>query len=351
MRIRASAVAVLLLCALLLSACAGKQSASSSYTLSVWYAEDSEPLLPVFETLVQDYNAQRAKGSLPVSLRAFADEAALQRALESGAQPDLLLCSHALAFRLFARGALRELPLNAPAYPAWLSARSEAVGHGFYPFGFSLPLLCSRSPAPTQLNELLSYAAEQGRETGLPCLGVGRLAPLFYQALLAAGTEFRADPAQDGFSESYVNFYNAVAEAVFSHGLSLDAEQAFPSLLLDSPALRGRDLSGFQILPLSEGALLAEGRGLAVTSREPRSQRDLPRFVSWLLSPERLTDSALAAGLIPALETDRSSADPLDAALLSLTGRTLHLPDGDSSYYVNLFTFETSTRAALALLP
>ena len=87
-----------------------------------------------------------------------------------------------------------------------------------------------------------------------------------------------------------------------------------------------------------------------MTSREPRSQRDLPRFLRWLLAPERLTAAAQTAGLVPAVPGGASDADPLSATLSGLCGRELHLPDGDSLYYVNRSAFEAAFRAALELL-
>lgn len=349
MSLRKRCCALLLLLAALLCACSSVPSAQA-YSLTVWYASDGDPLAPCLERLAETYNAAREKGSLPVTLRGFADEDALVRALENGAVPDLLLCSHALAFTLYERGLLRDPGVAVEGYPVWLTERSGSVGRGYYPLGFDLPLLCAPEGTDTTLPALLDEASAFGRATGRPSCGVDAFAPLFYQTLLDAGVEFTADPDRDLFEISYVNLYNALTAAVFDRGLTADTEQQLPCRLERASALRGRDLTGCALHPLSTGALLAEGRGLAVTSREPRSQRDLPRFLRWLLTPERLSAAALEAGLVPAVPHGAKGSDPLETALIELCGRELHLPDGESQYYVNHSAFESAFRAALELL-
>ena len=150
-------VVPLLLLAALLGAC-GTQQEAAAYTLSLWYAEDA-PFAAAVQELAEDYNRSRERGSLAVSLRAFPDESALTRAVENGALPDLLLCSHSLAFRLQEQEALKEFSVSAPAYPAWLLERSGCVGHGYYPVGSSLPLLCCRGDMPLSWDELCEQAA------------------------------------------------------------------------------------------------------------------------------------------------------------------------------------------------
>lgn len=349
MSLRKRCCALLLLLLALLCACSSGKSAES-YSLTVWYASDGDPLAPCLEQLAETYNAAREKGSLPVTLRGFADEDALARALNNGAMPDLLLCSHALAFTLYEHGLLLSPGVTVEGYPAWLTERSGCVGRGFYPLGFDLPLLCTPEGTDLTLPALLDESSALGRAAGRPYIGVDAFAPLFYQTLLDAGIEFTADPDRDQFDECYVNLYNALTAAVFDRGLTMDTEQDLPCRLERASALRGRDLTGCALHPLSTGALLAEGRGLAVTSREPRSQRDLPRFLRWLLTPERLSAAAQTSGLIPAVPVVADGSDPLAAALTALSGRELHLPDGESQYYANRSAFEAAFRSALELL-
>lgn len=339
--------ALILLLALLLSACAAQTG--ESYSLTLWYVE-GEPLAPALIRLAEDYNRSRGRDSLAVTTRAWTDEEQLLNALQTGARPALILCSHALAFSLYDRELLVDPALAFPAYPAWLRERSDCVGRGFYPIGFELPLLCVQDGFPARIDALLERAAAYGRETGEPCLAADRFAPLFYQVLLDAGTEFGAYAPRDAFSPDYVNFYNALTGAVFDRGLSADTAAETPCRIESSTALRARDLSGCSVFPLSDGPLLAEGCGLAVTVRDSRMQRELPDFLRWLMKSGRPGRAALEAGLIPAAEEALSPKDALEEALVSLMGRSLHLPDAESCYYVNRSVFEEDFRAALELL-
>ena len=338
---------LLLLCAVLLSACGAR--GGETYSLTLWYAE-GDPLAPAILGLAEDYNRRLGRKSLPVTARAWPDEEQMRAALQSGARPALLLCSHELAFSLFELGALVEPGLEGPAYPAWLCQRSACVGRGYYPIGFELPLLCTGGGFPAELGDLLEQAAVRGREGGAPCLAVDRFAPLFYQVMLDAGAEFCALPERDAFSQEYVGLYNALAGAVFDGGLSLDPAAETACRIESSAALRGRDLSGRSLRPLSDGSLLAEGRGLGVTVRDTRMQRALPDFLRWLMKSGRLGQSALESGLIPAAPEALSPGTVLETQLVALMGRSLHLPDAESQYYVNRSSFEVQFRTALELL-
>ena len=339
--------ALILLFALLLGAC-GAQG-GDSYALTLWYVGD-DPLAPAVLQLAEEYNAARGRGSLAVTARAWPDEESMLRALRTGALPALVLCSHETAFSLQEEGKLWDTGLSLFSYPAWLCARSESVGRGFFPIGSALELLLTRDAATGDLRALPARAAAYGEETGRPYLTVDRFAPLFYQALLDGGTEFYASAQRDMLSEDYVNFYNALAEAAFVHGLTADRAADTVCRIESSTALRTRDLSGCGVCPLSEGPLLAACRGLAVTARDARMRRALPDFLRRLAGSGRLGEAALEAGLIPAAEEEVSPDTPLEAALVSLMGRTLHLPAAESGYYVNSSAFEKQIRAALELL-
>ena len=342
-------LSLLLLCAaLLLSACAVTQT-TEGYSLTLWYVE-GDPLAAALTRLAEDYNRSRGRDTLPVTLRAWSEEEPLRAALRNNTVPALVLCPHALALQLEERGLLREPGIPSPHYPDWLTARADCVGHGFYPIGFSLPLLCAPESAPDALPALLAYAAAQGQASGLPALYVERFAPLFYQTLLDDGTEFTADPVKDSASEEYVNLYNALMSCRFAHGLASGPAVDTACRIEDSALLAARALEGLRVMPLSEGPLLAEGRGLAVTARDARMQRALPDFLRYLIGEGRLSRAALEAGLIPASEETLRPSGPLEEVLLRLRGRTLHLPDAGSKYYVNRFDFEQSFLDALELL-
>ena len=341
-------IPLLLLCALLLCGCGRSPAGSEPYSLTIWYADS--PLSPGLTQLAEEYNRTRGRDALPVTLRAWESEEQLLRALQNSAPPALVLCSHAFAFSLAEAGSLRETEGIAPVYPDWLRERADCVGRGWFPIGFDLPLLCAPESFPCAPAELLRDAASLARTSGCPALAVERFAPLFYQFMLDAGTEFHADSARDVFSEDYVNLYNLIAGAAFDGGLTFDGAAAPSCHIAASSALPGSDLRGLRFSPLSEGPLLAEGCGLAVTVRETRAQRALPAFLRWLAEPGRMGGLALGAGLIPAAAESLSPENALEAELVSLTGRVLHLPDAGADYYVNQSAFEEQLRAALELL-
>ena len=338
----------LALAVLLLSAC-GSTQPEERYSLTLWVV-DGDPLAPALSQLAEDYNRARTRDSLAVTLRSWPGEEELLRALQSGAPPALVLGTHRLAFSLAERGLLQDPGFAPPAYPDWLRERSDCIGHGFYPIGFALPLLCAREAAPDSLPALLEAAAASGQKSDLPALYVDCFAPLFYQVLLDAGTEFGADPARDGFHPDYVNFYNWLMQACFSRGLAWGAPVDTPWRIENSTALPARILEGFTLTPLGASTPLAEGRGLLVTARDARMQRALPGFFRWLNEPGRLSRAALDAGLVPAAAEALSPAGPLERALVSLIGRPLHLPEAGSRYYVNRSAFEAQIRTALELL-
>ena len=198
--------------------------------------------------------------------------------------------------------------------------------------------------------QLWTDTAAYGRWKGQSFLCVENFAPLFYQALLDQGLEFTADPARDNLNQNYVNLYNSITEAAFTHGLSSDCRLDLPCRVESSTSLIRRSWDSYYLTPISEGDLLAEGYGLIVTAREPRSLRNLPRFLGWLCEGKRLGRLALDAGLLPAVSDPLSTDTPLQALLLSLRNRTLHLPDWNSGYAKNREAFETSFRANLELL-
>ena len=332
---------LLLAAALLLAAC-GLPSSGEAYTFSLWYVQ-GEPLSAALNALLTD-----CPGALSVSSRSFPDREALLRALENGLVPDLLLGSHELAFSLYDKGLLTEPGVDSPSYPLWLLRRSDCVGRGFYPIGFSLPLLVSHEAEA--VDRLWADAAACGREKGQSFLCVERFAPLFYQALLDRGQEFTADPGRDGLNENYVNQYNAIAEAWFRHGLSADCTRDLPCRVESSSSLSRRSWDGCYLAPLSQGDLLAEGYGLIVTAREPRSLRKLPELLRWLCEGKRMGGLALDGGLLPAVGGSLRTETPLQALLVSLRSRTLHLPDWNSGYVRNREAFEASFRESLELL-
>ena len=335
----------LLLAVLLLAGCA-RPAPDSAYSLTLWLVE-GDPLAPALHVLAEIYNATRGRDTLPLSLRLFESEERLLAALHSGAAPALALLRRETALSLAESGLLVDPGLS-PVYPSWLSGYDGLIGHGYYPVGFSLPLLCCAESAPASLSALLEESARRGRAGESACLYIGSYAPVFRQGLLDSGEDIAAAFTQRSQNRSYVNLYNLVADAVFDGGLSLSPGGVYPWRIESGSALRAQNLTGKTLRPLSDGALCAACSGLAVTVRESRMRRALPDLLRWLFDAQRLPAAALDAGLIPASPLSRAPADALDEALLALVDRPLVLDGGAAETPED---FDAALREALALLP
>lgn len=346
----------LLLCACaLMTLCTCGAESGEAGAVTLWCAAD-DPLLPALRQAVEEYNRGLGNKALPVTLRTFADGEALANALNT-AQPDLLICSHTLAFPLEDRGLLTESGVSVP-YPEELAARSGRVGHSLFPLGSRVQLLLSREGLTDQdFAALCEKSAAYGEEKRLPYLAADSYADLLCQALLGSG-EFHADRAKDCFHAPFREAWNAMAEAAFSGGLYVGEDPALamfmsgvPNALVFSDALAGGIPEDCALSVPDTGGLplFADLRCLAVLTREGRQQRGTAAFLTWLFSGERPAKLALSAGLIPALPGG-AGGDALSDLLLTLRERPLWFPDGGSDYVKNRAAFERDFRAAMDLL-
>ena len=339
---------LVLLACLLLTGC-GAQKADTA-ALSLWCAS-GDPLLPALRQAAETYNQSRKSGALPVAIREFEDAEALTNALNT-TRPDLLLCSHTLAFSLSDRGLTTDAGL-ALSYPEGIAARAEGVGRSVFPVGSRVRLLVSREEIPTDLAALCRLAAAHGG----PYLAADSFADLLCQAVLGSG-EFHADREKDCFSAAFREVWNVLAEAAFAGGITAgDAsalsllESGLPVAYVYSDSLASGVPAGFVLTaPGTQGLpLLGDLRCLAVTAGDSRSQHGAATFLRWLFSGARPARMALEAGLVPALPGGEGT-DALSALLLSLRERSFFYADGGSDYVKNRAAFERETRRVLDLL-
>ena len=342
---------LLLACAALLALCGCARAREEAGTVTLWCASD-DPLLPALREEAAAYNQSRKSGAPSVALREFDDDARLAAALNT-ALPDLLLCSHTLAFPLDERGLLTDAGSEA-AYPEALAARCAGIGRRVFPIGSRVQLLVTRgADAPADLFTLCGRAAASAAEAKRPVLAADSYADLICQAVLGGG-EFHADRTRDCFNADFRAAWNALAEAAFSGGLYTgDALPAgsLPAQYVYSDRLRAGVPEGctLSLPPLGGKPRLADLRCLAVTAREGRQARGAGAFISWLFSGSRPAGLALQSGLIPALPGGEDT-DALRALLLRAREETLWLPDGGSDYCRNRSDFEAAFRAAVDLL-
>lgn len=345
---RALCLVLLLALLLPLTGCGGGKTDAAPLTL--WCAAD-DPLLPVLRDAAESYNRSRKSGAPAVSLREFEDAEALTNALNT-ARPDLLLCSHMLAFSLADRGLLADSGFSLP-YPEDMAARAEGLGRSVFPLGTRVQLLVSREEVPADLTALCALAGESGG----PFLAADSYTDLLCQAVLGSG-EFHADREKDCFSAAFREVWNVLAEAAFAGGITAgDAsalsllESGLPVAYVYSDSLASGVPAGFVLTaPGTQGLpLLGDLRCLAVTAGDSRSQHGAATFLRWLFSGARPARMALEAGLVPALPGGEGT-DALSALLLSLRERSFFYADGGSDYVKNRAAFERETRRVLDLL-
>ncbi len=322
--------------ALLLCGC-GKQEARGAVTL--WCASD-DPLLPALRQAAEDY-ARLKKDAMALSLREFESAEALQSALNT-ARPELLLCSHTLAFALSEEGLLGTASVSV-RYPDSLAQRAEGIGSSVFPLGSRVQLLLTcETDTPRELFALCAWALAQQR----PCLAADSYADLICQSMLGTG-EFHADRGRDCFSPAFQRAWNALADCAFSGSLYTGAflPGASDAAFVYADRLTGGVPAGFTLSAPEAAPRLADLRCLALT----RPSRGASAFLSWLFDGERPGSLALESGLIPALPGGEAAGE-LPALLLSLRDEALWLPDGGSDFVKNRAAFEADFREAMDLL-
>lgn len=351
---------------LLLCAC-GKAPEPRQDSVTLWYAEE-DPAAAALAALAEQYNQTMDKALLPVSLRALPGSETLP-ALQSGALPDLLLCSHGEAQVLAREGLLRDVGAalrdTGSAYREELLPGDEALGRSVFPLGGAVQLLClsAEAQAPKDLDALFAQAAAHGRETGLPCLAVDSYAPLYDQLLLQRGAAFQSlwDFERPGAEQAAA--YNRIAEVAFDRGLALYEQPAaplvqaglLPCAVVDSTTLPGLELGGCCLLPLpginGDTPYVTDLRCLAVTAREGRAGRSLTAFLDWLLTVGHLDTLCQGAGLAPVHVGAAGDNSALSGVLLDIgSSRSLYPADDDRTYRENRAAFEEQIRQALSRL-
>ena len=348
------ALCLMLCAAALLALCACGRQAAASSPVVLWSAAD-DPLLPALRQAAEDYKRGKRSGSAALVLREFEDEDALRNALNT-AQPDLLLCSHTLAFPLFERGLLSGSG-PAVAYPETVADRCAGVGRSVYPLGSRVQILASREDLSGGLPALCAAAAAWGETNRQPFLAADSYTDLLCQAVLGSG-EFHADREKDCFNAAFREAWNALAECAFAGGLYVGGESAaaalnsgLPAAVVFADTIAQEPPEGCMLSMLTpEGTpVLSDLRCLALTAREGRALHGASSFLTWLFSGERPARLALESGLIPALPGGEA-ADSLTELLLSLRERTLWLADGECDYVKNRAAFEAAFRTAMDLL-
>ena len=340
--------------------------------VTLW-VEKGSPLSEEIEKLVQSYNSDMARETLPVEIKCFEDEEGLAEAYETGT-PDILLCTHLRAFSLYQREKLADISAEEtfvpPKYLKSVQSRNSSIGRSFFPVGISVPVMAVNNSLVAQsfsssFEGVFSDAASYTGKTGKVFLACDSTAELCYLYMLRFGEEFTGKIEDLNSKKQFLALYNTFAEAAFDGSISFVGEDAVkyfangavPCLFIDSEKLRGIDLSSVAVrdIPSPDGSMnsdtMGTAYGFAVTNGGCRSKGDTAAFISWVFSENRSSQSALACMLAPATEDGKASVGTAESLLNDMAkSRLIVLPDPASDYISNKSGFEESFREEMERL-
>ena len=342
----------------------GTRKDNSRGMVTLWYEKDS-PLADKMEKLVREYNSDIKRETLPVEVKCFETEAELAEAYETGT-PDILLCSHLHAFSLYQRDRLADISgeetFTSPSYSQNVRSRSDSIGTGFFPIGFSLPVtvlnnsLVSRSGFDS-FEEVFAAASDYTRKTGKPFFSFSSIAEQYCLYMLRSGEEFNADFDGINRKKQYLELYNRLAEATFEGSIAYLGEDgikylingAIPCVFTTSEKLDGMITDTVSVYGVPEpehsagSDMIGTAYGFAVTNGGCRSKRDTAAFISWVFSGDRDVKAALASMLAPTVEGEYTVNGAIEALLCeSVKNKLISLPAPDSEYILNRAGFDES---------
>ncbi len=335
-------MALLLLMALLLSACGGADSGTPTvgkpaesaapepkeHVFSLWMAED-QIFSDSLEALVQDY--EKLNPGMAPELRRFSSAEKMMEAL-AWQTPDLILVTEREAAQLLEREALGALAF--PDEPEALFREVPGVAEGgLLPLGAALPLLVLREEKLPLLDgcdtleafcdAATRYAAQEGK----PFFSGDCFAGLFADAMAQKGAVFHANRALDAESEAFCELYNLLAETAYEGGLIAAEEPVTGPVergeliccLTDSKALAGYDGEGLAVLPLpalSGCEPLVEVKVYGVAALSGADAEKAGRFLGWLFADNRAAEVVMALGWAPAFYRETGEENSVTTGLL-----------------------------------
>ena len=328
------------------------------------------PMAEETEKLVEEFNAQLTRRTLPVAVRVFENEKELSAAFQTGS-PDILLCSHYDAFSLFSAEKLTDVSdrLTQPlAYSKTVRSRSNSIGRSFFPVGFSIPVMLVNTTLLPQfsfddLEDFFRNASVYMTANGKAFYACESFAELFMTYMIRCGGEFKADYDAIEKDTLLLELYNLIAETAFDGSIALvnDCEEyvlggALPCAFVMSAELKGisNDELSISDVPRPGAAqntdTFGEAYGYAITNGGCRSTTDTAAFLSWLFSNDRCKTMARQNCLVSA-EIDSNHAR--DDVFSEIVGESIiSLQNADSDYSVRRKEFDEQITAAYKrLLP
>jgi len=345
---------IICLC-LLLTGCASSEEEAEGH-VTIWYIKGE-----ALERQLIDECRRIGEESpgLELELLAF-DSMSLLSAELQGRRPDLLLCSHEMAWTLQEQGMLKKLSLDGLAYTSSLVSSYTGIGTEFFPIGAAVELLCSKT-------ECMESGFE-GFLTGLSdnnqLMTADSFSRMMSTALMQLGGELSTDRLENAANDKYAYLHNLIAEtalagavAAFDEGGAELLKEGRVEYALVSSTLLTELGEGWNVSPMPtvEGGkmrCMADMRGFAYLGNTFDNSKATALVLKHLLSAGRGVKLSLKAGLVPAQVWDGENTDTdLERALFEIyTGWELVLPSPISGFVQGRQELESELRAAVGYL-
>lgn len=346
-------------CLLQMCACGQEPNTPEESSVSIWYINGD-----VLETALKERCAaiEEDNNNIRIELCPFESMQTMSESLQ-GRRPDLLLCSHELAFSLAEQGMLKSLDVPGLDYSREIREKYSGLEGGFFPVGASVELLCSREPLPEDcllsLEALCSSFINNGR-----LLTADSLARVLCSALMQRGGELGMSHGENSASAEYAAIHNLLAETAYSGALSVFDEGGIELLsrgiadaaIVSSSALA--DLSNslyIYSVPIAEGGrkcTMADMRGFAYLGNTRDNSRAAAYVLKALLSEGAGAELAMSAGLVSAQRWESTEGEErLYRALYEIYSQwELVLPSPISPWVMTRQELEEELSAALGYL-
>ncbi len=345
-------------CLLLMCACGQEPKAPEESSVSIWYINGD-----VLETALKERCvAIEEDNNIRIELIPFESMQTMSESLQ-GRRPDLLLCSHELAFSLAEQGMLKSLDVPGLDYSREMRDKYSGLEGGFFPVGASVELLCSNEPLPEDyrlsLEALCTGFVNDGR-----LLTADSFARVLCSALMQRDGELGMSHGENAALAEYAAIHNLLAETAYSGSLAVFDEGGIGLLsrgitdaaIVSSSALAdlGNSLYIYSV-PIAEGGrrcTMADMRGFAYLGNTRDNSRAASLVLKALLSDGAGAELALSAGLVSAQHWENTEQqEALYSVLYEIYSQwELVLPSPISPWVMTRQQLEEELSAALGYL-
>lgn len=344
---------------LLLCACSGPAADNEESCVSIWYINGD-----VLERQLKERcrQLQEENDNIIIELCPFESMALLSETLQ-GKRPDLLLCSHELAFSLEEQGMLKSLDISGLDYRPELLSAYPGFGRSFFPIGAAVELLCcTEEPTAAELDSFEALCAgfcESGK-----LMTADSFARLMSTALIQTGADLSADRRENAADPDYLYIHNLLAETALKGSLAA-YDQGGAELLeqgkIDAAVISSAGLAdlpeGIKVMPVpamkgGSKSCVADMRGFAYLGNTWDNSRATAYVLKKLISQGGAKELALECGLVSAqLWQDEALEAPVQWALYEIYSNwEMFLPSPVSPHVMARQQLEEELSAAIEYL-